>query len=88
MTHECRAPPRTREHGRLAGRRSVALADITQRRFAAAAIVTDHDDLDYDAILDMQRSWSTLAISMRGAASSCRRSWSRESQILRLPFNM
>ncbi|ATQ66580.1 nucleotide sugar dehydrogenase [Methylosinus trichosporium] len=44
--------PPTREHARLAGRRSVSLLDITRRRFAAAVIVTDHDDLDYDAILD------------------------------------
>jgi UDP-N-acetyl-D-glucosamine dehydrogenase len=44
--------PPSREHARLAGRKSVALAEIVQRRFAAAVIVTDHDDLDYDAILD------------------------------------
>ena len=44
--------PPTREHARLAGRRSVSLDDITRRRFAAAVIVTDHDDVDYDAILD------------------------------------
>jgi UDP-N-acetyl-D-glucosamine dehydrogenase len=43
--------PPSREHARLAGRKSVCLAEIAQGRFAAAVIVTDHDDLDYDAIL-------------------------------------
>ncbi|MBY6242685.1 hypothetical protein [Methylosinus sp. Sm6] len=33
----------------------MALAEIAERRFAAAVIVTDHDDLDYDAILDQCR---------------------------------
>jgi UDP-N-acetyl-D-glucosamine dehydrogenase len=43
--------PPSREHAALAGRKSVSLAEIAEGRFAAAVIVTDHDDLDYDTIL-------------------------------------
>lgn len=43
--------PGSRAHGALAGRRSVALTPETLRACDAALIVTDHDGIDYAAIL-------------------------------------
>ena len=40
--------PNTREHQALAGRASVNWGDVSQ--FDAAIIVTDHDDVDYEAL--------------------------------------
>jgi UDP-N-acetyl-D-glucosamine dehydrogenase len=41
----------TRQHGALAGRRSVA-PDADLGRFAAAIICTDHDQIDYRRLVD------------------------------------
>ena len=43
--------PRTREHASLAGRRSVPLDPASLRGFDAAVIVTDHDAVDYEALV-------------------------------------
>jgi UDP-N-acetyl-D-glucosamine dehydrogenase len=43
--------PMTREHADLAGRKSVALTPAALARYAAVLIATDHDDLDYAAIV-------------------------------------
>ena len=39
--------PKTREHGRLAGRRSIAWKQDLLRRYDAVVIATDHDAIDY-----------------------------------------
>jgi UDP-N-acetyl-D-glucosamine dehydrogenase len=44
--------PPTREHPRLTGRRTLSLAEIEGKTFGAAVIVTDHDRLEYDVILE------------------------------------
>jgi UDP-N-acetyl-D-glucosamine dehydrogenase len=43
--------PPTRKHGALEGRASVALTPETLRGFDAALIVTDHDGVDYGALV-------------------------------------
>jgi UDP-N-acetyl-D-glucosamine dehydrogenase len=43
--------PMTREHAELAGRKSVALTPAALARYAAVLIATDHDDLDYETIV-------------------------------------
>jgi UDP-N-acetyl-D-glucosamine dehydrogenase len=43
--------PMTREHANLAGRKSVALTPGALARYAAVLIATDHDDLDYGAVV-------------------------------------
>lgn len=43
--------PRTREHASLAGRRSVPLDPASLGGFDAAVIVTDHDAVDYEALV-------------------------------------
>jgi UDP-N-acetyl-D-glucosamine dehydrogenase len=47
----CPVIPRTREHRHLAGKRSVPLHASTLAEFEAALIVTDHDGVDYDALV-------------------------------------
>ena len=42
--------PRTREHDRLAGRRSVTLATEATAGLDAAVVVTDHDAVDYEGL--------------------------------------
>jgi len=44
--------PRVREYPGLAGRRSIALDASALRGFDAALIATDHDGVDYGAVLD------------------------------------
>ena len=44
--------PPTREHGRLAGRRSVPLEPATLEGFDAGLIVTDHDGIDYGVLVE------------------------------------
>ena len=44
--------PKTREHGRLAGRRSIELSAETTARFDLVVVVTDHRDVDYRLIAD------------------------------------
>jgi UDP-N-acetyl-D-glucosamine dehydrogenase len=43
--------PPSRDHGGLAGRRSIALTAEAIASFAAVLIVTDHDDVDYAALV-------------------------------------
>ena len=43
--------PATRAHARLAGRKSLAWTDVTRGVHDAALIVTDHDGVDYDALV-------------------------------------
>jgi UDP-N-acetyl-D-glucosamine dehydrogenase len=47
----CPTIPATREHQSLAGQRSVPLDPATLAGFDAALIVTDHDDVDYAALV-------------------------------------
>jgi UDP-N-acetyl-D-glucosamine dehydrogenase len=47
----CPVIPRTREHRHLAGQRSVPLDPSTLADFQAAVIVTDHDGVDYAALV-------------------------------------
>jgi len=54
--------PKTREHGTLAGIRSLALTPEILARFDAAVIVTDHDAIDYGVLLDHAR----LVVDTRG----------------------
>jgi UDP-N-acetyl-D-glucosamine dehydrogenase len=48
----CPVIPATREHKSLAGQRSVPLDPSTLAGFDAALIVTDHDGVDYAALVD------------------------------------
>ncbi len=53
--------PATREHGDLKGRRSVDLTEATIREFDAVLVATDHDSIDYRAII----AWAPLVIDTR-----------------------
>jgi UDP-N-acetyl-D-glucosamine dehydrogenase len=44
--------PKLREHPTLIGRKSVSYDAATVKRFDAAMIATDHDDLDYRVLVD------------------------------------
>ena len=59
----CTVIPRTREHARLAGMRSVLPNAATLAAYDAALIVTDHDRVDYQALVDNCR----LVIDTRNA---------------------
>jgi UDP-N-acetyl-D-glucosamine dehydrogenase len=45
--------PPTREHGRLAGRRSVMLTSNPRRVYDAAVVITDHDAVDWDRLPEL-----------------------------------
>ena len=55
----------TREHAELTGRRSVALDEATLARFDAVLIATDHDDVDYAALV----AGSKLVVDTRNACA-------------------
>lgn len=55
--------PPTREHAALSGRRSVTWAQATGGGFDAVLIVTDHDGVDYRALVDS----ATLVVDSRNA---------------------
>lgn len=55
--------PSTRQHGQLAGRRSIKLVPETVREYDLALIVTDHDSVDYDVLVENAR----LVIDTRNA---------------------
>ncbi len=55
--------PVTRDHAALAGRRSVALNEGALKDFDAALIVTDHDAINFEALV----AASQLVIDTRGA---------------------
>jgi UDP-N-acetyl-D-glucosamine dehydrogenase len=59
--HVAEIPP-TREHAALAGRRSLPLDPATVAAMDAVLIVTDHDAIDYRALLDHAR----LVVDTRG----------------------
>ena len=58
----------TRKHPRIAGRRSVPLEPATVATFDAVLIVTDHDAVDYDALLAAAR----LVVDTRNATRNVR----------------
>lgn len=51
----------TREHAEYTGKKSVQWDEATIRSFDAVVVVTDHKDVDYDALL----SWSDIIIDSR-----------------------
>ena len=70
------AIPPSREHGRLAGRRSIALAPAAVAAFDAVLIVTDHDGIDYEALVASAR----LVVDTRNATRHVQR---RRERIVR-----
>jgi UDP-N-acetyl-D-glucosamine dehydrogenase len=58
------AIPRTREHAALSGRKSVAWNLKAFRKYDAALICTDHDGVDYAALVANSR----LVVDTRNAA--------------------
>jgi UDP-N-acetyl-D-glucosamine dehydrogenase len=58
----------TRKHPRIAGRRAVPLEPATVATFDAVLIVTDHDAVDYDALLAAAR----LVVDTRNATRNVR----------------
>lgn len=59
--------PSSREHQRLAGRRSVAWDLAAFAHYDAALIVTDHDGVDYAGVVSASR----LVIDTRNATAAC-----------------
>ncbi len=57
------AVPATRQHPRLAGRRSTALTPESIHSYDAVLISTDHDDVDYESIA----LFSKLVVDTRNA---------------------
>lgn len=57
----------TREHATLAGRKSVAFDAATIGSYDAALICTDHDDVDYDLLVNN----SHLVVDTRNATRNC-----------------
>jgi UDP-N-acetyl-D-glucosamine dehydrogenase len=55
--------PSTREHAALAGKRSIAWSEDALRAYDASVIVTDHDGVDYNALVQ----WSRLVLDTRNA---------------------
>ena len=62
----CPQIPRTREHENLMGVKSVAFDEATVSRFDAALVVTDHDCIDFSALV----KWSKLVVDTRNATRS------------------
>jgi UDP-N-acetyl-D-glucosamine dehydrogenase len=58
--------PMTREHAALAGMRSIAFDAATVAGFDAAMITTDHDAVDYGALV----KWSKLVVDTRNATKA------------------
>ncbi|HXL99303.1 MAG TPA: nucleotide sugar dehydrogenase [Rhizomicrobium sp.] len=58
--------PMTREHAALAGLRSIAFDAATVAEFDAAMITTDHDAVDYGALV----RWSKLVVDTRNATKA------------------
>jgi UDP-N-acetyl-D-glucosamine dehydrogenase len=60
--------PKTREHATLAGREAIAPEAVGAGNFDAALIATDHDDVDYEALV----ANVPLVIDTRNATKSIR----------------
>jgi UDP-N-acetyl-D-glucosamine dehydrogenase len=58
--------PVTREHAALAGMRSVSFDEATVSGFDAAMITTDHDNVDYNALV----KWSQIVVDTRNATKA------------------
>jgi UDP-N-acetyl-D-glucosamine dehydrogenase len=67
--------PPTREHASLSGRQSVGWTSALAASYDAALIVTDHDGVDYQAILDH----APLVVDTRNA---CRRAGAEASNLV------
>ena len=63
----------TREHGELAGMRSASFDRETIGTFDAVLICTDHDDVDYQSLVD----WSRLVVDARNATRGVERNRDR-----------
>lgn len=61
--------PRTREHAKLCGMRSVCCDEATLSQFDAVLIATDHDCFDYESLV----RWSKLVVDTRNATKAVRR---------------
>jgi UDP-N-acetyl-D-glucosamine dehydrogenase len=59
----------TREHGNLAGMKSVKFDEPTVSRFDAVLIATDHSNVDYASLV----SWSKLVVDTRNATKNLHR---------------
>jgi UDP-N-acetyl-D-glucosamine dehydrogenase len=57
--------PPTREHMALKGRKSVELTEVVVKSFDAVLVSTDHDDVDYAALV----RWAPLIIDTRNIFS-------------------
>ncbi|MEJ1969749.1 MAG: nucleotide sugar dehydrogenase [Rhizomicrobium sp.] len=64
----CPRIPRTRAHGQLEGMQNVTFDRKTVSEFDAALIVTDHDGVDYQALVN----WSKLVVDTRNACGALR----------------
>jgi len=67
--------PPTREHAALTGRRSLPRSETLSRDYDATLIVTDHDGVDYRAIVE----YAPLVVDTRNA---CRRSGIHSSKVV------
>jgi len=65
----CPVIPRSRAHGRLAGRKSIKWGDLCRKQFDAAIIATAHDCVDHDAFLKLL----PLVIDTRGVCKENRK---------------
>ena len=61
--------PMTREHAALCGMTSVAFGEETLSQFDAVLIATDHDSVDYDALVKC----SKLVVDTRNATRAVRK---------------
>lgn len=57
--------PPTREHANLTGRASAALSSATVKAYDAVLIATDHDAVDYKALVEAAR----LVVDTRNACA-------------------
>jgi UDP-N-acetyl-D-glucosamine dehydrogenase len=62
--------PPTRNHPNLAGKASIPFEDYLLARFDASVIVTDHDDVDYEALLRFSRLILDTRNRLAGLAGS------------------
>jgi UDP-N-acetyl-D-glucosamine dehydrogenase len=68
--------PATREHAALAGRRSVPLDPQTIAGYDAVLVATDHDDIDYDAVV----AHAQVVVDTRNA---CHRAGIRSGKVIK-----